>query len=193
MGEASRAGDIRVSDGGDKRDRLNVGFFANVLNSNKEIETNGESYSRPKLSSSSFSSLLHEKTSKQKNTLYGDFIGKKVAFSLVERCMLNSWKKFGVERIMGDKMGVVFIKFSSTNGLEGVLEHGSWLIRSVPLILRKWISTAELLPDELTFVLVRVKLHGVLALAFTIDCLSDISTRLGTLMMLDSYTTTACT
>ncbi|GKB06962.1 hypothetical protein Tco_0835195 [Tanacetum coccineum] len=66
MGEASRAGDIRVNDGGDKRHGLNVGFFANVLNSNEEIETNGESYSRPKLSSSSFSSLLNEKTSKQK-------------------------------------------------------------------------------------------------------------------------------
>nr|GEW64240.1 hypothetical protein [Tanacetum cinerariifolium] len=93
------------------------------------------------LSSPFFASLLHAKTSKK------------------ERYMLNVWKKFGVEHIMGD---------------------------NVPLILRKWTPTAELSQDELTSVPVWVKIHGVLALAFIAEGLSAISTRLGTPMMLDS-------
>ncbi|GKA55425.1 zinc knuckle CX2CX4HX4C containing protein [Tanacetum coccineum] len=83
-------------------------------------------------------------------------------------------------------MGFVFIKFSSTVYLEGVLEHGLWLIHSVPLILRNWTPTAKFLQDELTSVYVWVKLHGDLTLAFTTDGLSAIATRLGTPMILNS-------
>ncbi|GJU00546.1 putative ribonuclease H-like domain-containing protein [Tanacetum coccineum] len=54
-----------------------------------------------------------------KNTLYGYFIGKKVAFLVVERCLLNSWKKYCITRVMGDKQGFIFIQFSSVAGLEG--------------------------------------------------------------------------
>nr|GFD32348.1 hypothetical protein [Tanacetum cinerariifolium] len=80
---------------------------------------------------------------------------------------------------MGEKWGFLFIKFSSSVGLEGVLEHGLWLIHSVPLILRKWIPTAELSQDELTSVPVWVKINGVLMLAFTAEGLSAIATQLG--------------
>nr|GEU60867.1 hypothetical protein [Tanacetum cinerariifolium] len=64
--------------------------------------------------------------------------------SVLERYVLNAWKKFGVERIMRDKRGFVFINFFSSAGLEGVLEHGPWPIHSLPLILRKWTLTAGL-------------------------------------------------
>ncbi|GKB20665.1 reverse transcriptase domain-containing protein [Tanacetum coccineum] len=112
------------------------------------------------------SSVL-EVSARFQNTLYGYFIRKKVAFLPVEGYVLNAWKKFGVECIMGDKRSFVFIK--------------------------KWTPTAELSQDELSFVHVWVKLQGVPALDFTADGSSAISTRLGTLMMLDSCTVTACT
>ncbi|GJY38270.1 zinc knuckle CX2CX4HX4C containing protein [Tanacetum coccineum] len=114
-------------------------------------------------------------------------IGKKVAYRLLEKYVLNAWKKFGVKRSMEDKRGFVFIKFS----FEGVLGDGPCLIHSVPFILRKWKLAAELSQDELTSAPVWVKLHGVHALAFTADGLSDIATRFGTPMMLDSCTVTA--
>nr|GEV32949.1 reverse transcriptase domain-containing protein [Tanacetum cinerariifolium] len=37
------------------------------------------------------------------NTLYGYFLGKKVAYLVVERYILNAWKKYGVKRVMRDK------------------------------------------------------------------------------------------
>nr|GEV35215.1 hypothetical protein [Tanacetum cinerariifolium] len=74
---------------------------------------------------------------------------------------------------------------------------GVVLLVEIPVILvfgsRKWTPTTELSQDELTFVLIWVKLHGVPALTFRADGLSFIATRLGTLMKLDSCTTTACT
>nr|GEX25497.1 hypothetical protein [Tanacetum cinerariifolium] len=62
------------------------------------------------------------------NTLYEYFLGKKVAFMVMERYILNVWQKYGVKTVMGDN-SFVFIQFSYATGLEGVLEHGSWLIR----------------------------------------------------------------
>ncbi|GJT04017.1 zinc finger, CCHC-type containing protein [Tanacetum coccineum] len=67
------------------------------------------------------------------------------------------------------------------------------MIRSIPLILRKWTMTPELSQDELTFILVWVKLYGVLVLALTSDRLSVIATQIGTPMMLDSCSVTAYT
>nr|GFA85224.1 hypothetical protein [Tanacetum cinerariifolium] len=66
--------------------------------------------------------------------------------------------------------------------LEGVWKHGTCLIRSVPFIVRKWKPTTGLSQDELTFVPLWIKLHGVLALAFTANGLSAIATLLGTPM-----------
>ncbi|GKA47981.1 zinc knuckle CX2CX4HX4C containing protein [Tanacetum coccineum] len=78
------------------------------------------------------------------------------------------------------KKGFLFIQFSCTTGLEGVLEHGPWLIRNAPFILRKWTLISKLLKEELTYVPVWIKVHGVHVSAFTEDGLSAIGTRLGT-------------
>ncbi|GJW38080.1 probable indole-3-pyruvate monooxygenase YUCCA10 [Tanacetum coccineum] len=124
----------------------------------------------------SFANALHEESSKKKvharfeNTLYVYFLRNKVAFSVVERYLLNSWKKYGITRVMGDKHGFIFIQFSCMTGLEGVFEHGHRLIRNVSFILRKWTPSAMLIKEELTF---------------TTDDLSAISTRLGTPIMVD--------
>nr|GFC71380.1 hypothetical protein [Tanacetum cinerariifolium] len=45
------------------------------------------------------------------NTLYGYFLGKKVAFPVVERYLLNSWKKYAMTRVWGANM--VSSSFSS--------------------------------------------------------------------------------
>lgn len=70
------------------------------------------------------------------------------------------------------------------------MEHGPWLIRNVPFILRKRTPSAMLTKEELTLVLVWIKFHGVPLSTFIADGLSAIVTRLGTPIMLDSCTTT---
>nr|GEX07027.1 hypothetical protein [Tanacetum cinerariifolium] len=78
------------------------------------------------------------------------------------------------------------------DGLEGVLKHGTWLICNVSFILRKWTSRSMLTKEALNSILIWIKFHGVLVLAFTPDSLSDIASRLGKTIMLDLCTTTTC-
>ncbi|GKD88459.1 zinc knuckle CX2CX4HX4C containing protein, partial [Tanacetum coccineum] len=110
--------------------------------------------------------------------------------SIVESYVLISWKKIGVKIVVGDRKGFFFIQFSFETGLEGVLEHDPWLICNDPFILRKWTPSSQLSKEELRYVLIWIKFHGVLVVTFTTDVLNAIATRLGSPVMLVSYTVT---
>ncbi|GKC72398.1 cytokinin dehydrogenase 3-like protein [Tanacetum coccineum] len=70
--------------------------------------------------------------------------------------------------------------------------NGLWFIRNNPLILKKWHPNENLLKEDVNNILVWVKLHGVPVLAFRDNGLSAIAMKLGTPLMLDSYTADMC-
>nr|GEX84287.1 hypothetical protein [Tanacetum cinerariifolium] len=100
------------------------------------------------------------------NTAYGFFLGKRVAYPVVTNYLFG-W-------------------------LNSMLENGLWFIRNHPLILRKWNPDVDILKEDVGNVPVWVKLHGVPITAFSEDGLSAIAMKLGTPLMLDSYTSDMC-
>nr|GEW91422.1 hypothetical protein [Tanacetum cinerariifolium] len=123
------------------------------------------------------------------NTTYGFFLGKKVAYHIVANYVRNTWGKYGLVRSMfSSSTGLFSFQFSSIDGLDAMLENGPWFIRNSPLILKKWLPDENILKKDVSTVTVWVKLHGVPVTAFSDDGLSAIATKLGTPIMLDSYT-----
>ncbi|GJS43190.1 zinc knuckle CX2CX4HX4C containing protein [Tanacetum coccineum] len=61
-----------------------------------------------------------------------------------------------------------------------------------PLILKKWHLDKNLLKEDVSIVSVWVKLHGIPMMTFSEDGLGAIATKLGTPLMLDSYTSDMC-
>ncbi|GJX56534.1 hypothetical protein Tco_0286431 [Tanacetum coccineum] len=105
----------------------------------------------------------------------------------------NTWSKYGLARSMFSSSTDLFsFQFSSMEGLDAMLENGPWFIRNNPLIWKKWHPDENLLKEDVSIVPVWVKLHGVLVTAFSDDGLSVIATKLGTPLMLDSYTSDMC-
>ncbi|GKD46443.1 reverse transcriptase domain-containing protein, partial [Tanacetum coccineum] len=98
------------------------------------------------------------------NTAYSFFLGKRVAYPV----------------------------FSSMDGLDLMLENSLWFIRNNLLILKKWNLDVNLLKEYVVNVSFWVKLHGGPVIAFSEDGLSVIATKLGTPLMLDSYTSDMC-
>lgn len=94
------------------------------------------------------------------NTLVGYFIGKRLAFPIVENYVKNTWAKCRIMRVMMNSNGF-FFKFDLKTGLEQVLENGPWMIRTIPIILNTWTPNMNLTKDDITSVLVWVKLHDV--------------------------------
>ncbi|GJT22905.1 ribonuclease H-like domain, reverse transcriptase, RNA-dependent DNA polymerase [Tanacetum coccineum] len=88
--------------------------------------------------------------------------------------------------------GLFSFQFSSMDGLNAMYENGPWFIRSHPIILTKWNPDVNLLKEDAGNVLVWVKIYGVPVTAFNEDELSVIATKLGTPIMLNSYTVDMC-
>ncbi|GJW93710.1 beta-glucosidase 12 [Tanacetum coccineum] len=76
--------------------------------------------------------------------------------------------------------------------MNGVLENGPWFIRSAPIILKKWMPNVNLLKEDLKSFPIWVKFHDIPIVAFTVDGLGVMATKLSNLIMLDSYTSSMC-
>ncbi|GJZ08935.1 putative ribonuclease H-like domain-containing protein [Tanacetum coccineum] len=71
--------------------------------------------------------------------------------------------------------------------------YGYFIGKRLSFPVVEWFSPpASLLKEDLSHVLVWVKFHDVPLVAYTSDGLSLIATKIGTLMMLDSYTNSMC-
>ncbi|GKA43801.1 zinc knuckle CX2CX4HX4C containing protein [Tanacetum coccineum] len=125
------------------------------------------------------------------NTLFGYFIGKRLAFPLVENYVKNTWAKYGLKRIQLHE-GFFMFQFNTKEGMESVMENGPWLIRYVPLILNVWTPNTDLKKDVIKTAPLWVKLHHVPIVAYSEVGLSLITTQLGRPLMLDSYTSSMC-
>ncbi|GJY70036.1 putative reverse transcriptase domain-containing protein [Tanacetum coccineum] len=106
------------------------------------------------------------------NTAYGFFLGKRMAYPVVANYVRNTWGKYGLVKLC--------------------FKNGPWFIRKHLLILKKWNPDVNLLKEDVGNVSVWVKLHGVPVTAFSEDGLSAIAMKLGTPLMLDSYTSDMC-
>ncbi|GKF56960.1 hypothetical protein Tco_0170497, partial [Tanacetum coccineum] len=127
------------------------------------------------------------------NTVYGFFLGKRVAYPVVANYVRNTWGKYRLVKSMLNSSTEIFsFQFSSMDGLDAMLENSPWFIRKNPLIRKKWNPNVNLLKEDVGNVSVWVKLHGVYVTAFSEDGLNAISTKLGTPLMLESYTSDMC-
>ncbi|XP_022030840.1 uncharacterized protein LOC110931769 [Helianthus annuus] len=130
---------------------------------------------------------------KLSNTIYGYFLGDRVAFPVVDYFVKVNWKKYGLQKSMMNANGFFFFKFNDEGGMLNVLKDGPWIIRSQPLFLNTWTPTTKLEKKEVKKVQVWVKIHEVPIAAYTEDGLSLIATTIGEPKMLDSFTTSMCT
>ncbi|GJX44062.1 mutator type transposase [Tanacetum coccineum] len=164
----------------DKHDNKGDSAIPNAM----DDVTNGA----PKTAPVSFASIINSQQAKTVNfrSLLND--EKSLAFPVVQSYVNNIWGKFGLQKPMKNDDGVYLFKFSSSAGIEKVLERGPWMIRKSPIILTKWSPSLSLRKVEVTKVPVWVKLHGVHVFAYSDNGLSLIATQIGKPIMLDAFT-----
>ncbi|GJV33797.1 FAR1-related sequence 5-like protein [Tanacetum coccineum] len=82
--------------------------------------------------------------------------------------------------------------FGSMDGMDAILDNYPWFIRNTPLILKRWTQNANLLQEDVGKVLVREKLDNFPITTFNEDRFSAIATKLGTLLLLETYKSAMC-
>ncbi|MFS7888741.1 hypothetical protein Hanom_Chr00s000002g01598651 [Helianthus anomalus] len=137
-------------------------------------------------------SLVKQVTDRYANTLYGYFLGKRLAFPVVDYFAKNNWAKYGLSRLMMNANGFFFFKFKTKEGMDKMIEDGPWMIRNVPIILKEWSASIKLEKEDIKAIPVWVKMHDVPLAAYTEDGLSLVASKIGVPKMLDSYTATMC-
>ncbi|GKB20719.1 hypothetical protein Tco_0854642, partial [Tanacetum coccineum] len=67
---------------------------------------------------------IHAISDRFANTTYGFFLGKKVAYLVVDNYVMNTWDKYGLARSMfSSSTGLFSFQFSSMEGLDAMLEN----------------------------------------------------------------------
>ncbi|GJY92842.1 hypothetical protein Tco_0508624 [Tanacetum coccineum] len=121
---------------------------------------------------------VEEVSSRFVNTLYGYFIGHRLAFPLVENYVKNTWAKFGLKRIQLHEEFFLF-QFDTKEGMESVMEHGPWLIRRMPLMLNVWTPNTNLKKEEVKYAPLWVEIAFIFYIvAYSVVGLSLISNKL---------------
>ncbi|GKA61462.1 retrovirus-related pol polyprotein from transposon TNT 1-94 [Tanacetum coccineum] len=142
----------------------------------------------PDFTSSSISSSRTNdgvKTTKEQASSYANKL------SLVSLTMAKLWKL--EENVPNGANYDVWLPLASVHeGVDSLLRDGPWMIRGIPIFLNKWSPSMGLLKEELLCVPVWVKFHDVLLVAYTSDGLSLIAMKIGTPMIIDSYTNSMC-
>ena len=87
----------------------------------------------------------------------GNFVEKKLPFTLVNNVATRIWGKVGLEKTLATDTGFFFFKFSSTIARDEVLEGGPWHIAGQPIILRKWQPGLTLEKEALQCIPIWVK------------------------------------
>jgi len=105
--------------------------------------------------------------------------------------MQNKWKKYGLQKIMMNANGF-FFKFDNNKGILDVLEEGPWLFLNQPIFLNIWSPTSTIKNDDIKKIAVWVTLHDVPLVAYTNDGLSMLVSKIGSLKLLDTYTSSMC-
>ncbi|PWA78164.1 ATPase, F1/V1/A1 complex, alpha/beta subunit, Zinc knuckle CX2CX4HX4C [Artemisia annua] len=125
------------------------------------------------------------------NTLYGYFIGQRIAFPIVEDYVKHAWAKFGFEHVML-RNGFFLFKFSSLEGMTKVLDGGPWFIKSMPIFLHTWVPNTRLEREKITKVPVWVRIHNVPSVVYYKVGISLIAKQLGRIIRFDAGTNDMC-
>nr|GEV77432.1 ATPase, F1/V1/A1 complex, alpha/beta subunit, zinc knuckle CX2CX4HX4C [Tanacetum cinerariifolium] len=83
------------------------------------------------------------------HTLYGYFIGKRMAFLVVEYYARNYWAKHGLKGIMMNSKGFIFFKFNYRASLEAVSEGGPCFKKDGISLIAMFIDK-PVMPDSYT-------------------------------------------
>nr|KAJ0221735.1 hypothetical protein LSAT_V11C200050550 [Lactuca sativa] len=125
-------------------------------------------------------------------TLYGFFVGKKLAFPTVNHFTFKMWKTYGLKDIMVNDEGFFFFKFDSKEGMMNVLEGGPWLINNVPMFVQRWRPGLVLSKPHINSVPVWVKVFNVPLEYWNSKGITLIANEIGKPIAMDKITQKMC-
>ncbi|KAJ9536731.1 hypothetical protein OSB04_un000116 [Centaurea solstitialis] len=125
-------------------------------------------------------------------TIVGYFLGSRVPFPIVQRCLRSAWGKLGFNDVMMNAHGFFFIKFNDEGGSNSAIEEGMVMIRDVPLFVCPWDPSKGLTRPSHDSCPLWVKFHNIPLVLFNNEGISRIASAIGVPKRMDACTATMC-
>lgn len=98
------------------------------------------------------------------------------------------WAKYGINKIVMLKTGIVLVRFGSATGKDEAIQSGIYHFENKPFILKDWHPDMEFTRDELHTVPIWIKLPGLDFKYWSPKGLSKIGSLIGKTIMVDKNT-----
>ncbi|XP_024978939.1 uncharacterized protein LOC112516149 [Cynara cardunculus var. scolymus] len=125
-------------------------------------------------------------------TLCGYFVGKRLPFPVVRFYASKLWSQYGIEDVLLNGHGIFLFKFSSTDGIQKVIDNGPWTLKNVPIFIQNWRPGLNLNSNLHDKIPLWVRIHDIPYDAWNDEGLSHIASKIGIPLAMDSWTANMC-
>ena len=123
-----------------------------------------------------------------KGCLVGQFLDKRLPFSVVRSLVNRLWGKKKMPNISTTENGLYFFRFRDPEARDWVMDAGPWHLAGRPFILRTWKPGMDMLDIQLSTIPIWVKFYNVPLEYWTSTSLGHIASTVGIPLYMDSLT-----
>ncbi|GJZ57169.1 RNA-directed DNA polymerase, eukaryota, reverse transcriptase zinc-binding domain protein [Tanacetum coccineum] len=118
--------------------------------------------------------LVFEGSKKWMLTLCGRFVGMQMNYNELKYNIRRMWGRHGLSDIVMQN-GVYLFKFKNEEGMQFVLESGTWMVNNKPMLIQKWDPTVIIDKSDPKKLPLWVKLYNIPLEAWSVKGISAIS------------------
>ena len=123
-----------------------------------------------------------------KGCLVGQFLDKRLPFSMVRSLVNRLWGKREMPEISTTENGLFFFRFRDPEARDWVMDAGPWHLAGRPFILRAWKPGMDMLNIQLSSIPIWVRFYNIPMEYWTSTCLGHIASTVGIPLHLDPLT-----
>ncbi|GKD76560.1 RNA-directed DNA polymerase, eukaryota, reverse transcriptase zinc-binding domain protein [Tanacetum coccineum] len=136
--------------------------------------------------------IVKEGSKKWEFSACGYFVGFKMSIQELRYNLYRMWSKFGLKHVLNNGNGVFVFKFDNKQGLQSVIESGSWIVNNKPMVVQKWDPSVILDRNEPNTLPLWIKLMNPPLEAWSNVGLSALASGIGNPLIMDAMTTRMC-
>ncbi|GKA53312.1 zinc knuckle CX2CX4HX4C containing protein [Tanacetum coccineum] len=136
--------------------------------------------------------IVAEGSKRLELTLCGYFIDHRISMNELRYNLRRMWYKQRFKDVIDLCNGIYYMKFYHKEGLNYIVNNGSWMINNKHFVVQKWDINMSLDKTELVNIPLRIKLSNVPLKAWTTNGISALASRIDKLMVIDAVTTNMC-
>ncbi|GJZ26653.1 RNA-directed DNA polymerase, eukaryota, reverse transcriptase zinc-binding domain protein [Tanacetum coccineum] len=88
--------------------------------------------------------IVNESAGRNGRTTLGYFVWYRMLVQELRYNIYRMWSKFRLKHVLNNGNGVFVFKYDNKQGLQNVIESGTWIVNGKPMVVQKWDPSVSL-------------------------------------------------